>query len=144
MKNLGKALLKGAKTAVIGYCAYKLIDAAIKNKKEKEPEEYIPFDEIPVEEPKKDDKVKKAVMIAGGAAVVAIMYKINKLEIHARYTDEQMCKNYDMDIMNFAMNVFNMQGMPAENKRKHLFDLQDKLFYDDSKEIIRELIMEVK
>lgn len=144
MKQLGRVLLKGAKTAMVGYCAYKLIDAAIKNRKEKEPEEYIPFDELPVEEPKNDDKVKKAVMIAGGIAVVGMMCKINKLEKHARYTDEQMCKNYDMDIINFALNIFNVDDLPADYKRKHLFDLQENLFYDKSKDFVRDLILEVK
>lgn len=144
MNNLGKMILKGARTAVVGYCAFKLIDAAVKNKKEKEPEEYVSFDELPVEEPVKDDKVKKAIMIAGGLTVVSMIKRINKLEKHAKLVDEQFTTCRDANILNLAISIFHNTNDTVENKIDCLLDLKDKVVNKESVDIIKKLIVSVK
>lgn len=59
MKNL-------VKTALIGYCGYKAIDALIEKSRSKEEEEYVPFDEIEVKEEPKEDTFKNVAMFVGG------------------------------------------------------------------------------
>lgn len=54
------------KTAIIGYCGYKVIDTLTTKKEVNEEEEYVPFDEIELKEESKKDTVKNVAMFVGG------------------------------------------------------------------------------
>lgn len=54
------------KTAIIGYCGYKVIDILTTKKEVKEDEEYVSFDELEVKEESKNDTVKNVAMFVGG------------------------------------------------------------------------------
>lgn len=147
MKNLGKALLKGAKAAVIGYCAYKLVDTMLQNKKEnEEPEEYIPFDDISVEEPKKQDneKIKKTIMIAGGIVITKIIFdRINKLENLVAILGQDVWGAYDRDLLILG-GVCVVSDETVETKIQTLFELSERATDDKVKKSILNLIKEVK
>jgi hypothetical protein len=56
------------KTAIIGYCGYKVIDILMSKNESAEvkEEEYVPFDELEVKEESKKDTVKNVAMFVGG------------------------------------------------------------------------------
>lgn len=147
MKNLGKALLKGAKVAAIGYCAYKIVDTILQNKKEnEEPEEYIAFDDIPVEEPKKQDneKIKKTIIIAGGIVITKMIFdRLNKLEDLVAILGQDVWGAYDRDLLILG-GVCVVSDEKVETKIQTLFELSERATDDKVKKSILNLIKEVK
>ena len=78
MKNL-------VKTALIGYCGYKAIDALVEKArgKEKEEEEYVSFDELEIKDEPKQDTFKNVAMFVGGLTLgMAIKPTKQMLEQH--------------------------------------------------------------
>ena len=143
MKNLGKVLVKGAKLAIVGYVGYKVLEE-MKKKQEVKDEEYVAFDDIPVEENENDDTIKKALKIAGGVAIVSMFTTLKALQKHAVYVDEQIQNMYERDILILAGTIAECgKDTPAE-KIKILIALRDGVTSKHIKETISGFIAEVK
>lgn len=143
MKNLGKLVVNGAKLVIAGYVGYKVIEG-MKKKEEPKNEEYVAFDDIPVEESEKDDTIKKALKIAGGVAIVSMFTTIKALQKHAVYVDEQIQNMYERDILILAGTIAECgKDTPAE-KIKVLIALRDGVTSKHIKETISGFIAEVK
>lgn len=143
MKNLGKVLVNGAKLAIAGYIGYKVIEEMKKNREVKD-EEYVPFDDIQVEENENDDTIKKALKIAGGVAIVSMFTTLKALQKHAVYVDEQIQNMYERDILILAGTIAECgKDTPAE-KIKTLIALRDSVASKHIKETISGFIAEVK
>ena len=72
------------KTALIGYCGYKVIDSLVEKSRNKEEEEYVSFDELEVKEESKKDTVKNVAMFVGGLTL-GIAIKPTKKIIQEHY-----------------------------------------------------------
>jgi hypothetical protein len=72
------------KTAIIGYCGYKVIDILTTKKEVKEDEEYVSFDELEVKEESKKDTVKNVAMFVGGLTL-GVAIKPTKKIIQEHY-----------------------------------------------------------
>lgn len=71
------------KTAIVGYCTYKVINKVIDDlNKKKEEEKYVPFDEIVIVEPKQDTTKNVAMFIGGLTLGLAIKPTKKILEQH--------------------------------------------------------------
>lgn len=142
MKKIGKLMVTIGKAAVAGYIGYKLVEGM--KKKEEVKEEYVAFDDIPVEENENDDTIKKALKIAGGVAIVSMFTTIKALQKHAVYVDEQIQNMYERDILILAGTIAECgKDTPAE-KIKTLIALRDGVTSKHIKETISGFIAEVK
>lgn len=142
MKKLGKLVVNGAKLAMVGYLGYKLVEN-LKKKEEPKDEEYIPFDEIPVEY-ENNDPVKKALKIAGGIAIVSMFTTLNALQKHAIHVDKEIQEMYDRDILILAGTIAECGKDTPTEKIKTLIALRDGVTSKHIKETISGFIAEVK
>ena len=147
MKNLGKALLKSAKIAVSCYVGIKIGEAIVNKYKKEEPknEEYVPFDDIQVEDEEiKVDGITKAVTIAGCVTVVTILSTLKALQAHAIYVDKSLSEAYDRDRMLLAGMIFECGKDTPADKIRALLKIKDSIVNIDMKNTIDEMIAEVK
>lgn len=142
-----KKLLKVAKIAVACYAGIKIGEAIVNKHKKEEPkdEEYIPFDDIPVEpEEFKVDVMAKAAIITGCVTVVTILSTLKTLQAHAIYVDKSLREAYDRDCMILANMVLESSKDTPADKIRALLQLKDSVVNVDMKKTIDELIAEVK
>lgn len=142
-----KKLLKVAKIAVSCYVGIKIGEAILNKRKKEESkdEEYISFDDIPVEQEEfKVDAIAKAAIITGCVTVVTILSTLKTLQTHAIYVDRSLREAYDRDCMILANMVLECSKDTPADKIRALLQLKDSVANADIKKTIDEIIAEVK
>ena len=141
-----KNLLKVAKLAVACYAGIKIGEVIVNKciKDAHKEEERVPFDDIQPEEEFKVDAPTKAIMIAGGVAVVSLISVIRALEAHAKYVDKSLCESYDRDLLIYGTMLTKCINDPVKDRIQAILSLSDDAINPEVKEKLRNLIAEVK
>lgn len=113
MKNLGKLV----KSAAIAYVAYKVIDSFVENRRANKEKEEVILNSVDVEvKEAKKEKIEKAIKIAGGAAVAALIIRANNTNKDIMFLKDGIA----------AMGIDNMELQKRISTNPEEIDMLDR------------------